>query len=256
MKKKLFIVTMFVCFLLFQAPGFSQEKILISTGEWPPYTSEKMKHFGYSLHVISKAFETQGYQVEYKFLPWKRAYVMAELGKFTGSAAWFLNKKRQEEFYFSEPVSASTTVLFHRKDKVVEWNTLEDLKKYRIGITHGYTYGDLFNSAAKQYGFKLDTSPTDVSGFKKLLKKRIDIMLCDLGVGYQLLHSEFPATQQSLVTNNPKVMVENTAHFIATKKRKDSQDKIKLINKGLKQMKTSGLLDKFEDNLINGYYDN
>jgi len=254
MKKKFFCLQILIFFLLLQTLGFSQDKIVISTGEWPPYTSEKMKHFGYSLHIISEAFKTQGYQVEYKFLPWKRAYVMAEKGKFDGSAAWFLNTKRQQEFYFSEPVSSSTTVLFHRKDKVVEWKTLEDLKNYKIGITHGYTYGDEFNDASKKFGFKLDTSPTDISGFKKLLKKRIDIMLCDLGVGYLLLQDEFPASQHALITNNPKALINNTAHFIATKKSKDSQGKIDIINKGLTQMKNQGLFDKFEENLINGYY--
>jgi len=254
MKKQLIILPMLFYFFLFQALAFSQEKIVISTGEWPPYTSEKMKHFGYSLHIIANAFETQGYQVEYNFLPWKRAYVMAQEGKFDGSAAWFKNKQRQEEFLFSKPVSASTTVLFHRKDKVVEWSKLEDLKKFSIGITHGYTYGDQFNSASEKYGFKLDSSTSDISGFKKLLKKRIDIMLCDLGVGYWILQNEFPASQFALVTNNPKALIENTAHFIATKMSKDSQSKIDIINKGLTQMKDTGLLDKFEDNLINGYY--
>jgi polar amino acid transport system substrate-binding protein len=256
MKKRILFLSMFILFILFQSYGFTQQKIVISTGEWPPYTSQKMKHFGYSLHIISEAFKVQDYQVEYKFLPWKRAYVMAEQGKFDGTAVWYLNKKRKSEFYVSDSVSSSTTVLFHRKDKVVEWNTLEDLKKYKIGVTHGYTYGDKFNYAAKKYGFKLDSSPTDISGLKKLLKKRIDVMLSDLGVGYWILQNEFPSSQQALITNNPKIVLENTAHFFATKKSKDSPGKIEIINKGLKKLKETGQLDKFEDNLINGYYGN
>jgi len=254
MKKKLFYLPILFLFVMFQGYGFTQQEIVISTGEWPPYTSKKMKHFGYSLHIVSKAFETQGYQVTYKFFPWKRAYAMAEKGEYDGTGVYYKNKKRLEDFYFSNPVSSSTIVIFHRKDKVVEWKTIEDLKKYRIGITLGYSYGDEFNNASKKYGFRLDTSPTDISGFKKILKNRIEIMLCDFGVGYWILQNEFDASQKLLVTNHPKPLIENTVHFIASKKRKDSKEKIEIINKGLMQMKTSGLLEKFLDNLIDGNY--
>jgi len=151
---------------------------------------------------------------------------MAEKLKYDGTAVWFIDSERQKTFHFSEAVDKFKTVLFHRKDKPVEWKSFEDLKEYRIGLTHGYSYGDRFHAAEKKYGLKIDISPTDTLGFKKLLKGRIDLLACDLGVGYWILNNEFPASQRSLVTNDPNVLVENTVHFIAPKAQKDSLDKV------------------------------
>lgn len=253
MKKHYFFIILLIL-VLFQSIGYTQEKLVLSSGEWPPYTSEKLKHYGYGLHIVSEAFATQGVQVEYKFFPWKRSYILTQRGQFAGTALWFIDNERQKEFYFSEAVDKCKTVLFHRADKPVEWSTLEDLKKYRIGKTLGYSYGDKFHNAEKKYGYKVDISPTDIIGFKKLLKERIDAFACDFGVGYWIISNDFPAYQKNLITNNPNVVAENTIHFIVPKNQKDALNRVNVLNKGLAALKASGRLDKFEDNLISGYY--
>jgi len=256
MKKTTYFFSLFIFLWVFQASGYAQEKVVISSGDWPPYTAAKLKNYGYALHIISSAFETQGVQVEYSFLPWKRAYVKAEKGEFAATAVWFRNKEREAVFHFSDSIESFNTVLFHRKDKQIEWKTMADLKKYTIGITHGYTYGDEFNKAAKEYGYKLDKSPTDISGFKKLIKERIDVFLCDFGVGYWMLHNDFPSAVKSLVTNSPNVLMKNTVHVLATKKKPESLEILKKLNKGLGELKQKGMMEQFKDKLIEGYYGN
>ena len=241
--------------LFFQTSGFAQEKIVLASGEWPPYTSKKLKHNGYGLHIVSEAFATQRVQVEYIFLPWKRAYIMTERGKFDGTALWIIDSERQKKFHFSQPVNKAKVVIFHRKDKPVEWSSYNDLKKYRIGITLGYSYGNKFHDAVKKFEYRMDTSPTEYSGFKKLLKERVDVFLADFVVGYWILHHEFP-THRHLITNNPNVLLEHTIHLMVSKKQKGCLEKVNTFNKGLDALKASGKFEMFEENLLNGFYGN
>ncbi|WP_163832092.1 hypothetical protein [Spartinivicinus ruber] len=46
----------------------------ITTGEYPPWSSNIYKHGGFIHHVISESFRRAGYKVAYDYYPWARAY--------------------------------------------------------------------------------------------------------------------------------------------------------------------------------------
>ena len=73
------------------------EKITLANGEWAPYLSENLKHYGYISRIVKEAFEEEGYEVEYVFLPWKRSEREKTLYLHivcpSGSALHFANHK-------------------------------------------------------------------------------------------------------------------------------------------------------------------
>ena len=84
---------------------FAHAKIVkIANGEWPPYTSSKLKHGGFLTHIVKEAFETQGYTVQFSYLSWNRGFEMTRLGFFDSTIGWTKNKEREKHFFFSEPI--------------------------------------------------------------------------------------------------------------------------------------------------------
>ncbi|WP_198552910.1 hypothetical protein [Psychromonas sp. Urea-02u-13] len=77
-----------VCFLVitFSANLFSQDKILIAVGEYPPLVSKHLKYYGVTAHIIIEAFALEGVKVEYQFSHWARAFHLVKEGKADGIA--------------------------------------------------------------------------------------------------------------------------------------------------------------------------
>ena len=85
--------------LSFSLSARAEKAIRLTTGEWAPYISEKLEHFGLVSRIVTEAFALEGVKVEYIFLPWKRAYQEALIGKYDGSAVWTRNSEREKGFY-------------------------------------------------------------------------------------------------------------------------------------------------------------
>lgn len=147
-------VTTMVLSLLLSIVGsvaFAGETVHISTGKFAPWSSEELKHQGFTSHVISEAFKLEGYEVKFKFYPWKRAYNSAKSGeKFQATSYWYPSDERAKDFYYSDPLQEDAFVFFHLKSNpLADWETLDDLKGKQIGATAGYTYTEEFWDAAK-----------------------------------------------------------------------------------------------------------
>ena len=96
---------------------------------------------------------------------------------------------------FSDPFIPDRYLFWYRADRKqpVEWQNFADLKKYKIGISTGYSYGDDFPKAVKKYNLKLDYAKSDEINFGKLLKGRFDTFICMENVA------------NAIFKNNPKL---------------------------------------------------
>ena len=48
-----------------QATSTPNNSVRLSSGEWPPYTSENLPHFGLASRIVTEAFALKGITVEY-----------------------------------------------------------------------------------------------------------------------------------------------------------------------------------------------
>ena len=64
----------------------SANTIKISTGEWVPWTGEKIYQKGFVAHILKEIFKISGYNVKFQFYPWERAYQSLVKGKVQASA--------------------------------------------------------------------------------------------------------------------------------------------------------------------------
>ncbi|RDH42349.1 substrate-binding periplasmic protein [Zooshikella ganghwensis] len=229
--------------------------IIIATGEYPPWTSEASKGNGFVNHIITEAFKSQGYMVYYNFLPWARSYNDTENGQFAALSYWACKEKTQKTFYCSDAMHTESYVFFHEKTiPFPDWTELVDLKGLRIGATRSYTYTKEFWQAHESKMLDIIINNDDEASFKMMLRGRLDAVVVSSITGFLILNTKFSPVIAQTITFNKKPLVENTAHLLFPKSRKDSQLLLKVFNKGLSKIKENGTYDQYFDGLITGKY--
>lgn len=220
-----------------------RDKVILTNGEWAPYTSEHLPKFGLMSQIITEAYALMGIDVEYKFFDsWKRSYVLAQKGEFDGSIAWSPTPERSKLFFFCDTVILRKNVIFHLKTLDFDWQSYEDLARYRLSMTLAYFYGKEFDRAVQQGHFNTFLVYQDITSCINLLKGRTDLFVMEVEVGRSLLRNHFTQQEQALVTFHPKPIgeVPNTV-FIS--KKIDKQRAYRLVNtlnQGLKKLRSSG----------------
>jgi polar amino acid transport system substrate-binding protein len=241
------------CLIVYSASA--EQIITVATLEYSPWTGKNLKYNGFVNHVITEAFLRRGFAVQYTYLPWQRAVTETKFGKYSALSYVYWSKDREKEFYLSDPINEEKIVLFHLKSNPIkDWKTLDDLKNYKFGATRGYTYTKEFWKAAESKRLEVDVTDSDKQNFQKLLAGRIDIFPSGLVNGYSILQKEFDVSESDLISFHSKPLSKTTGHLAFTRSRKNSEDLLRIFNRGLAQMKKDGLYAKFMDDLLAGKY--
>lgn len=246
MKRVFLIISCLVLLITDSSAAYGNESIRLTNGEWPPYTSEKLKHYGMFSRIVTEAFSIENIAVEYEFYPWKRSYHLAKSGEFDGSIAWADTNDRQEDFYFSNSVISVDKVFFHLKSFSFDWDSINDLKQYRIGGTLGYTYGEAFDKAVKNKDIYVQYITHDIQNIKKLMSGKIEIFPMEINVGYELIKTELDKKNVSLITHHHKPVVQTSTCVVISKKigKQRAQKLIAAFNRGLQELKNNGRYDQ------------
>ena len=251
---RIILVFLLVFFALFHAVE-AQDRIRITNGEWPPFLSKALPHFGAVSQIIAEAFALEGVAVEYGFFPWKRAYKLAESGEWDATAVWVNSDERAQAFLFSESVLTSQNVFFYLKDFPIDWEKLEDLADITIGASIGYYYGEDFEQAEKEGRIKVERSFDDEMNLRMLQKGRIQACIVDLYVGYALLRKNFPPEALQQIIHHPKPVTETSYHLLFSKQYESRTAQLSTFNKGLNKLKESGTFDRYLQDALEGKYD-
>ena len=245
MKISLIGIWVVIFFLNIATHSFAEETIRIAIGEWPPYTSKELKHYGVVSRIVAETFALEGVKVVYGFFPWARCKYYAKEGEWDGTAVWAHSPERAKYFLFSDPVIEVKYVFFHLKSFRFDWNSYEDLKGIAVGGTIEYNYGKDFQSAEKSKKIKVQRAPSDEINFKKLLAGRVKIIPIELDNGYQLLQKKFRPEDIQSLTYHPKPVSLTYNHLMLSKKVKRIQRMLKLFNRSLKRLRESGKYEQY-----------
>ncbi len=208
-------------FLLAASPAGAKDTVKITIGEWPPYLSQDLKYYGVVARIVSEAFALEDITVEYGFFPWKRALQLAKKNTqgWDGSAIWSISEERKTFFIFSDPVMEKINVFFHLKSTQFDWESIEDLKGLIIGATLGYNYGKVFQKAEEEGLIRTERIATDELSFRKLIRGRIPLFICNFTTGYGILNKLYDQDTVALFTNHPKPVAESYNSLILSKKK-------------------------------------
>lgn len=218
----------------------NQNQVLkISSGLWPPFTGESLPDNGEISKLVREAFLNQDIQVEFRFMPWARALKEVQEGRVQASILWRKTPKRQEKLYFSDAVAEVDIVFFHHKSRPIQWETLNDLKKYHIGAVRGFKYQSEFDAMLGSGELTVELMVNDQQNIRKLLHGRIDLAPIVQNSGNWMINHNLTEDESKWITHHPKPLAHQALHLVASKQWKDSDKLISRFNKGLANIKQS-----------------
>ncbi len=254
------ILCIFAVFLWLSLTGraVTGETITIASNEnaspgWSAYS----EHHGYILHIAAEAFALVGIRVEMDwYSSWKRAFEQAKNNEADSTCCWFFVADREEDFYYSDPVTEETQVFFHLKSFKFDWETVDDLEGLRIGGNTGFHYGDVLDEAERAGRISMDRARSYEQNLKKLLAGRIQIYPAAAITAYDHLESTYSPGTRALFTYHRKPLLRKQLHLLLPKKmNKDRARRVLTqFNEGLRRIGENGTYDRIMKNAEAGVY--
>ena len=221
------------------------ETIVLTTGEYPPFNSALIKHQGLMPRIVTEAFRVEDIDVSYKFYPWKRAYQLSKHAQVQGTIQWLPSTKRAVSHYYSDPILSEQIVWFHMKTLSFSWDSLKDLKGYKICAVRGYTYNEQFYKAIDDSFLEVNFVNNNKQCLGMMLKNRIDLFPETLDVGLFQIATQYSANTVNLFTYHQKPLLTNWNYLLLPMKRQGSLRLLEKFNAGLNTMKINGTLDQY-----------
>lgn len=212
--------------------------IPLATGEWEPYTGEKLTNYGFFTELVTAVCKSAGLEPKYTFYPWARAENELSAGKIFGIFPYVVTEERKKEFVFSDVLSQSRGVFFYEKARingVLTYKDLKDLKRYKIGGVIGYWYESLF----KENDLNVEYIADESGNFRKLSAGRVDIVISDELVGWQYISKIFPG-ESSKFAASPTPLNSSELHVMISKNYPDYKNLQDKFNGGIKKIKSDG----------------
>lgn len=224
----------FILFFLLSSIFIQADKLLIVTGEWEPYISQSLENYGPISNIITKVFNEMGIEVEYKFYPWRRCEELVKSGEAFATFPYIVTPEREKIYFFSEALYKSAGRVFYMKENLKEfdWNEYAEFKKYRLGGVFGYWYELPF----RKEGLSVDYSATEAIALHKLYNMRLDLVVGDEDVMWEIIRKNYPKEIDKFMTA-AKELNSNTLHLITSKDNEKFVDIMKEFNKTIKIMK-------------------
>ena len=239
------ILPFFLALVLCSDISRAEEIVHIATDEWPPYQSQHLQNYGVISELISEAFQQEGIKVQWHWLPWSRALVETKLGKWDGVSLSLKNKEREKDFFFPSPIFIEQRYFFHRKDSTFDWNTLSDLKQFKIVAIIGYNYGKLFEDAEKMKVINVVRVPTIDQALGMIARGRADIFPELKLTGYFEIRRKLSKDDAQQLTHHPKNFDSTAYYLIFPKIKPNSKPLMEQFESGFSALKKSGKIDQY-----------
>ncbi len=191
MKKLISNLTVLLFFCVLSSSVHSQS-IQIVTEEFPPYNYEENGEItGVSTEVVKATLKELNIQPKISVRPWPRALREAQEKPNTLIYSIGRNAKRENLFKWVEVIAPADFYLFSLKDRDdIQINILDEAKAYKIGTVREDLREQYLISQGFVKGENVMPSNKYLSGFRKLLKDRIDLWAVPELTAYYLVKQE------------------------------------------------------------------
>jgi len=154
------------------------EPLALATGDYAPFVGPQLPSAGITAAVVSAAFKTQGVEVRFAFLPWKRGYLETQAGRYAGTFPYLKTPERELAFLFSEPIFRDRFRLFVRRPEApgLKW------ARKTLCVPLGYDVSQIA-VFIHRHQLKLVQPPSIANCFKMLERVRVDAVWVSEWVG-------------------------------------------------------------------------
>lgn len=251
--KKMALAVLFTLFLSLPSKAQST-KVRITTGEWPPFTSQSLLHHGFAAHVTKEAFAVSGISVTWGFMPWARAMSLAEHTQSHASIPWLHSPEREQKFYYSEPILIEKRIFYVRTSDNLQWESLTDFHGKTIGAYANAPH-PLLREKFKTEDLRLLEFPNHLFAFRALLNGRIDAVVIGSDAARFILQNNFTAAERSKMKPVPEIVGHVEYHLLISRQLENGADLMNKFNAGLQKLRANGRYKTMLTDFNNGVYE-
>lgn len=209
---------------------------------YPPVSwSDGKQPRGLAPTVVRELFGRLGYRVEMVVLGnWQRCLLDAAEGRVDIVLA-YTSEQRARTMRFSQvPVLREEVAVFANRQHPLQFDTLEDLARYRGGLLFGESYGPAFDHFVAQHQ-NIEWVSDSGQNFGKLIRGRIDFVVQERRTG-QLFVEHLPGAQD-IVALPPALSVDYLR--VAVSRHSPLSERMGDIDAQLQQMTDAGELERW-----------
>ncbi len=243
------VLTGLIAGLLLSPSADAAEPVVITTLEWPPYTSEVLPKGGATTEVVRQAFAAAGLDVDVATLPWKRAIAMAK--DDAAVVAYFpgYHCRHVDGFIASDPIGNGPLGFAENVSARITWNSVDEIgeRKLRVGTVLGYANTDEFDEKAGTGWVRAIPAPDDVTNLRKLARQRIDLAVIDkLVLSYLLATEPTLEPDAEAISFNERPLEEKTL-FLCFNDDEAGRQLRDRFNEGLAMIDPDGIVETYFD---------
>lgn len=228
-------------------PVQAQQTVVVTTLEWPPYTSPDLPLGGAVTDILTRAFADRGIDVEVLTLPWQRAITTANEDESVVAYFPGYHCRHMEGFVASEPIGFGPLGLVENTDVPITWDSIDDLGEQQllIGTVLGYANTDEFDQRAGTGWINVATAADDLTNLRRLLRQRIDAAVIDRLVLAYLLATEL-ASEEGVekLAFDERALAENTL-YLCFNDTEDGRALRDVFNEGLATIDVNESIDRY-----------
>jgi len=195
--------------------------VVLLTGEWPPYTGSREPQGGSMAAIVRAAYAVQGDSVRLGFFSWFRiARLQQDNSGYAASFPHYYSEERARRCHFSRPIGSSPLGVLTRTGQRVQWKTLADLRRYRVGTGKSYVNVPEFDRLVAER--KMVTVPAldDADNIRNLLAGKVDVVIIDRNVLAYLQNTAAFRNSAPLLQMDPRVLAVHNLYLCFPKHEK------------------------------------
>jgi polar amino acid transport system substrate-binding protein len=227
-------------------------EVHFATGEWTPYTSDKMPGFGPVAEVVTAACAASGLTASYEFVPWKRAEQEVVDGNVFAAFPYFIipaRTARPDIYAYSDSLFSSVyCVLYYKKNprtpRPAKFERAEDLRGYTVGVLAG---SPIVTTVLDKAGIKYEETTDVEASVAKLVLGRVDFVIEERAVVWEVVKTAFPGQLGDFAFLDRTFTPRQTTHLLVSRKFPRSDALLAKFNEGLRKIKADGTLRAIYD---------
>ncbi|BCS88237.1 substrate-binding periplasmic protein [Pseudodesulfovibrio sediminis] len=239
---KIASLNILIIILLFGVVGGAKaQNLTIFVDTWPPYNFEEDdKIVGICTELIEASLQKANVQYKLVVYPFKRALITVQKTPNTMFFTVARIPQREDMFAWIGPLHSRKVSLFKLKDRTdIQFNDIEDIKKYRTGVLLGGSVETLLIAKGFHKG-NYHSIHKSSQLLKMLLEKRLDLIPGDpLDLAYQIKSLGHKYSELEIVY----LLSEEGGYYMVA--NKDTSDEIIVkIQKALELILATGTKDR------------
>jgi polar amino acid transport system substrate-binding protein len=226
----------------------SKEKIITVAGNaWPPFNNyPDQKKPGYLIEIVKEIFKNNGYKMQYIEYPWERAIKESKVGD-VNALVGLLRTDSPEMVFPGEEIGTTRNGFYTRKDSKWTYTGINSLKRIRLGVFKGQSYGAELDAYIQQNSANVNRIDF-VSGLeylqrnlKRVAMKRIDATIDDISVLKATaadMHMTGSFREAGYIKTKLSVYIAFSPNYA------DAKQMSKMVSDGVITLRKNGTLEK------------